>query len=757
MTNILLPPTQAAKPPATVRSAVLPPLRPAHTSHRPDEKADLPCPHRGGLLGQLDCACGGKPAVLVCAIYGRCVRHAPGKPPPYKFVPLKGTSEMLSRDDAPANCALCLDGPNGARLVEMRATAGLRWPTPERWDPARLRFVRCADLAEHTLRLVPQLPPDAAGIVGVPRSGMLPAGILATATQLPLYYLDRKAGPVPMPGGGRETMLRRNTGPLVVVDDTTWMGQSMRRARKLMGRIPAIYAAVYPRDPRDVDVYAVHHPGSHILEWNIFNNGPLAGSPSFPEFAGGAACDFDGVLCEEPIVSDHQDLPAFLRWLSAARPLYLPRQVPVPLVISFRLEAWRDATQAWLDRWGVRVREMVLHPAASVQDRDRLYDVARHKGQTFARSRCSVMFESDPKQCQIIHATSGKHVICPRTGQVWQGGQTAAVAQSARNVGAAGGPTPHNSVSLSRLAVVTCLFARTPSRNRAANFRDFSGAMHRAGVELWGIEGLFPGQTPLSAAGNHWRHVKLDHTLWHKERMLNLLVEILPIDFDAVAWADADLLFDDPAGLSARVLAGLRKTPVAQIWDVAEQLGPDDRPAVWWNGQQTIQSMAAANIGRPLPDTHAGRSHAGFAWAMRRDTWRACGGLYEREVNGGADATMTAAFWGDQPNGRTDQINIHMQKAVAAWSERAYAAIRGQVGCVPGTIRHLYHGTIPNRRYWERLITVSRLGYDPQNHLLIEPGKPLRWSAAAPQELRDYLGHYLTTVRGEDDHLRAGA
>jgi hypothetical protein len=67
------------------------------------------CVHRGGLLGQLDCGCGGKPAVLECAIHGRCMRHASGKPGALKFTPLAGPVERLARDQQPMVCALCPD------------------------------------------------------------------------------------------------------------------------------------------------------------------------------------------------------------------------------------------------------------------------------------------------------------------------------------------------------------------------------------------------------------------------------------------------------------------------------------------------------------------------------------------------------------------------------------------------------------------------------------------------------------------------
>jgi hypothetical protein len=94
-----------------------PPMRHCHSptaearsaQHQTRRQLAQKCIHRGGLLGELECGCCGKPAVLACAIHGRCVRHGVGKPTPIKFVPLVGEIERLTRDQMPNICAMCVD------------------------------------------------------------------------------------------------------------------------------------------------------------------------------------------------------------------------------------------------------------------------------------------------------------------------------------------------------------------------------------------------------------------------------------------------------------------------------------------------------------------------------------------------------------------------------------------------------------------------------------------------------------------------
>jgi hypothetical protein len=61
-----------------------------------------------------------------------------------------------------------------------------------------------------------------------------------------------------------------------------------------------------------------------------------------------------------------------------------------------------------------------MHPAATCAERDRAGDVADMKGREFAKSGCGIFIESEPRQAKHIHNISGKPVVCPATGEVFQ-------------------------------------------------------------------------------------------------------------------------------------------------------------------------------------------------------------------------------------------------------------------------------------------------------------------------------------------------
>jgi hypothetical protein len=61
-----------------------------------------------------------------------------------------------------------------------------------------------------------------------------------------------------------------------------------------------------------------------------------------------------------------------------------------------------------------------MHPAPTASARDGAGDVASLKAREYRASRCGFFFESDPAQAEQVFRLSGKPVICPATGQVWQ-------------------------------------------------------------------------------------------------------------------------------------------------------------------------------------------------------------------------------------------------------------------------------------------------------------------------------------------------
>lgn len=281
---------------------------------------------------------------------------------------------------------------------------------------------------------------------------------------------------------------------------------------------------------------------------------------------------------------------------------------------------------------------------------------------------------------------------------------------------------------MKKLAVITTYYNPCRYKTRKDNYDVFKQHMLESGVLCLTVECLFPSETPELAAAEDVLHLQANSVLWQKERLLNIAASHLPEDVDAVAWLDCDILFSNPNWVED-TLRVLEHAPIAQLFETCLRQtrdgGAGDKPDVAESFASVMQTFPASmNLQRY--DVHG---HTGYAWAMRREIFTEVG-LYEHAISGSADHFMAHAIF--------DNYNFCIQNALKndpkqighlkAWGERFYHYTQGNIGVVPGQIRHLWHGDLKNRNYFNRMHDITDLGYNPWEDLLILPGKPIEWA-----------------------------
>jgi len=287
-----------------------------------------------------------------------------------------------------------------------------------------IRFVTSAQFQRDILSLVAQIPPDITAIAGVARSGLSAATMLSMYLHLPMITIRQTANDIVDTGNGwrlgGSKHIDPRKGKILVVDDTVMTGNSLRAIKPLVDREigNAVYAAVYvnPRATKKPDVWAVDLPWPHILEWNVFNS---ILSPS-------AAMDFDGILCHDCPPGSDDDGPRYLEFIRNAKPLYVPRRCPVPLIVTARIERYRSETEAWLRRHGIAWHKLVMHPAKTLQDRER-DNIAEFKARHYSAwakihkpaPGPIIFFESEDRQAREIARHAKLMVVCPHTAGVY--------------------------------------------------------------------------------------------------------------------------------------------------------------------------------------------------------------------------------------------------------------------------------------------------------------------------------------------------
>jgi len=357
-------------------------------------------------------------------------------------------------------------------------------------------------------------------------------------------------------------------------------------------------------------------------------------------------------------------------------------------------------------------------------------------------------------------------------------------------------------------AILTCYFNPLGYRSRLYNFNVFYDALQSQGADVHVIEcRMCDDEWQLPNLPNLHR-VEVNSVLWHKERLLNILIEQLPAKYGYVAWVDCDILFTSPTWVADMVNI-LNKTPVAQLFTEVQFLDINRKIAKWdlgnarvlglpeiecngWDRNESLaytsekyQSPSPAaypqsyhNLDRDGkrwrwknpndPDGKGKLGHPGFGWSARREILQETNGLWDKHVFCSGDSVMAGGWfgWFSDKNDYTEEgghfclgkerifyhnnsVNGSVLTSALEWQRTAFDIVKGNVGYVPCAIQHLWHGTWKNRDYNYCVETAGdiMLKYDPAQHLVQNSDGCHEWSPDTPPELIKSIKQYFSGRR----------
>ncbi|MBK7663922.1 MAG: phosphoribosyltransferase [Sterolibacteriaceae bacterium] len=277
-----------------------------------------------------------------------------------------------------------------------------------------------------------RLPGDVDLVVGVPRSGLLVANVIALMLNLPLATVRDLLDNRPL-NVGRTRKCARNAlvfpaeaKHVLVVDDSVASGGSMAHAR---GQIEArgvaqrvSYCAIYASGRHHVGVDFVFETVGmpRMFEWNVMHH-PLLSS---------CCVDIDGILCFDPSPVENDDGEQYVFFLNNARPLMRP-SLPIGHLVTSRLEKFRTQTEEWLHLNGIQFGQLHMLDLPSADDRRRLNAHATFKASIYRGCVDAPLFiESEPDQAATISNASGKPVLCYPTQQMFMPGVSVKMVQA---------------------------------------------------------------------------------------------------------------------------------------------------------------------------------------------------------------------------------------------------------------------------------------------------------------------------------------
>lgn len=262
-------------------------------------------------------------------------------------------------------------------------------------------------------------------------------------------------------------------------------------------------------------------------------------------------------------------------------------------------------------------------------------------------------------------------------------------------------------------------------------------------VILYIVELIYKNQTFAVTDKNNKNHLQLETEtpLWHKENMINLGVKLLPVDYKAFAWIDADIAFEnnDWALDTLKILNGSKD--VVQLFSHCVNMTRDERVLRYNNSFGYCHSKK-----KPYSTSLLDFWHPGYAWAITRSAYEKIGGLYEKSILGSSDTVMALSFVNEAGKSLDKRFTNDYNNDVFEYQKKASTL---QLGYVPGVITHFFHGTIENRKYVERWQILMKHKYSPREHLDYDNGLLIPSKSFSEDFKKDILSYFQD--RKEDD------
>ena len=288
----------------------------------------------------------------------------------------------------------------------------------ERWgesakNSTAYKFILTSELVQKSYELIKAIPHDVDVIAGAARSGLLPATAISAHLHLPLLSVGKEKS-VATGNGWRLHNADPQPKKILLIDDTVYSGRSLSIVKDILQseypHIEILTAAIFvhPKSIQKVDYYVEQLPGRHYLEWNFFNSIAISR----------CVFDFDGILCEDIPGKDDDDGERYFKALENAIPKYLVRREPIPIIVTARLEKYRAVTEAWLKRYGVSCKKLIMGPWENNKQRAEKGSISRFKAGIYKAYSFTLFVESDPLQAAEIVDITGKEVLCPRLRRV---------------------------------------------------------------------------------------------------------------------------------------------------------------------------------------------------------------------------------------------------------------------------------------------------------------------------------------------------
>jgi len=298
-----------------------------------------------------------------------------------------------------------------------------------------------------------------------------------------------------------------------------------------------------------------------------------------------------------------------------------------------------------------------------------------------------------------------------------------------------------------KLNIIICISNPCLYKKRYELANKFINTMEKnKDVNLYVVELIYNNQTFHVTNKDNPKHLQLETStepLWIKENLLNLGTKLLPKNWKAVAFCDADIEFDNPrfAIDVLKILNGSRD--VIQMHSHCIDL--DDN-----SNAMSIFSSFGYQYTMKRPYTRIGSInfyHPGYTIAMTRNAYEKIDGLYQLSILGAGDHNMFLSFVGKGITSLSNDVTDEYKASILDFEHKCKGLL---IGYTPGIIRHFFHGSKKNRHYSERWKILITHKYNPYTHITFNSNGLMIPSENCPKELLNDIKLYFQS-RNEDE------
>lgn len=285
-------------------------------------------------------------------------------------------------------------------------------------NPQTLSYKTYQDLSLDIKENIHKIPQNIDLIVGIPRSGMIPAymiGMVLSKNVITLNEFFTDNYQLKTTSRIKFTSEIKN---ILIVDDSISSGNTFVTVKneinklRLNTKYNLIYLAIYYKteDYKNfIDITFKKLPSPRLFQWNYLNH----------VFLGTSAFDIDGLLCQDPSVEENDDGVKYKHFILNAKPLYIP-QYKIPYLITSRLEKYRVETEGWLKTNNVKYDHLIMLNNCTAEERRKLNLHAKFKAEQYSKLNDIQLFmESNRNQAIEISKLTKKLCFCTSTDELF--------------------------------------------------------------------------------------------------------------------------------------------------------------------------------------------------------------------------------------------------------------------------------------------------------------------------------------------------